>query len=67
MLRHHVAIHPPAVGKTHQRAKANPVDPRPAKPVRRLQPPEEILLVALQVMAGIGCLMIGFLIDHHPV
>ena len=67
MLSDHKAIHPPAVGKADQRAKADLIDPRLAQAIRRIQPPEEILFFPFQMVLGVHTFVIGLLIDHHPV
>ncbi len=67
MFRHHVAIHPPAVGEPDQRTQTDFIDASATQPVRCLQPEDEILFLPLQVMPGIGRLMVRFLIDHDPI
>ena len=67
MLRHHIAVNPPAVGQTDKRAQPNFIDTGAPQPVRRFQPEDEILLLPFQVMSGIGRLMVGFLINHYAV
>jgi len=67
MFGDHKAVHPPAVGKTNERAEADLVDPRFAQAIRRIKAPEEILLFTFQVVLGIHAFMVGLLIDHHPI
>ena len=67
MLRHHIVIGAPAVRQPGERAKPDAVNARAPEPVRRLQPPEEILLVAAQMVAGVDRFMIRLLIDQHAV
>ena len=67
MLSDHVAIHAPAIGEANERAQADLIDPRLAETIRRIQAPEEVLLLPLQMMLGVHALMIRFLIDHHAV
>ena len=67
MFRHHVTIHPPAVGEPDQRTQTDFVDTGATQPVRRFQAEEEILFLALQVVSGVRRLVVGFLIDHDAV
>ena len=67
MFSYHIAVNPPAVGQTNQRAKTDFVDPCAAQPVRRFQSPEEILLFPLQMVASVNRLMITLLIHHHAI
>lgn len=45
MLGDHIAIHAPAIGEANECAQPDLIDPRLAKAIRRIQTPEEVLLL----------------------
>ncbi|MNS95129.1 hypothetical protein D3C72_1293730 [compost metagenome] len=67
MLGHEVAVGAPVRRQADQRAEANLVDAGAPQPVRGGEAPRDILLVAAQVMAGVGGGVIGLLVDHDGI